>query len=85
MGDRYTFWKNCPNCGEKIECWYAPSCGAEEEKCPKCGKEYYIEMGFTLVEKTPERIKQHEEWLKSQEEYDDQYEEYQKQFEVEGK
>lgn len=37
MGDRYTITIVCPNCKfEDSDCWYAPTCGFIEWKCPKC-------------------------------------------------
>jgi len=63
MGDRYTFWKDCPNCGEKMECYYAPSSGFITVTCPKCGKVYYIEMDFKLVEKNKKTKKYYESMI----------------------
>ena len=38
MGSRYEFYKNCPNCGATIECYYAPTCGFEIVQCRICKK-----------------------------------------------
>lgn len=51
MGDKYQFMKECPNCGNKLWCYYAESCGHTSAKCPNCGKEFDIILDFTLKEK----------------------------------
>ena len=66
MGDRYTFWKDCPNCGEKMECYYAPSSGFVAVRCPECGKMYYIEMDFKLVGKNEKTKKYYEGMIENE-------------------
>jgi hypothetical protein len=51
MGDRYIFFKKCPNCGNEIECYYAPSSDMTDERCNECGKEYDIVINFELIPK----------------------------------
>lgn len=66
MGDRYTFWKDCPNCGKKMECYYAPSSGFISVVCPECKKIYYIEMDFKLVEKNEKTKKYYESMIEDE-------------------
>jgi len=56
MGDKYDFVKYCPNCGERLECYYAPSCGCMSVECPKCKKLYRLEIDVNLIESTQKEI-----------------------------
>lgn len=59
MGDRFWLQVNCGGCGEKNPSdkeykedpmengiYYAPSSGAMDFKCSKCGKTNWIESGY---------------------------------------
>ena len=39
MGDRYSWWEDCPKCKKKgvVECYDAPSCMQFSRVCRKCG------------------------------------------------
>ena len=50
MGDRYEFYKECPNCGKIVRCYYAESCEATNVTCLNCKKKFNIVMEFKLVE-----------------------------------
>jgi len=49
MGDKYHWYEDCPNCGERMCVYCAESCGVNDVQCPKCKSRYEIVMTHKLV------------------------------------